>query len=135
MKKWLFIILRLTLGAIILGSSIYKIVTPADFAHSVFNYQILPGWIINPVAIILPWVQFLCGGALIINRGTKGGAILILLMIITFQIAVASALIRGLNVACGCFEAGGSPATWIIFGRDSLILALAALVVWFQNRR
>jgi len=128
-------IIQIALGLIFLGSSFYKILSPPSFAHAIYNYQLAPLWLINPAAIILPWVQFLCGFALLTRIGEKGASLLILLMMISFQIALGSALIRGLNVSCGCFEAGGSPATWLTFSRDTLILLLAAIQFTVIARR
>lgn len=123
------------LGGILLYSSLYKIHSPAAFAHQIYNFKLLPVWAINPVAITLPWLQFISGGALILGLGTQGASALILLMMLTFQSAVASALLRGLNISCGCFESGGNPATWLSFGRDFLILLLAAVVFLRERKR
>jgi hypothetical protein len=114
----------------------YKIASPGAFAHEIYNYKILPPWAINPVALTMPWIQLFSGLCLILNRGARAGGVLILGMMIAFQIALASALIRGLNISCGCFKSGGSPATWLTFGRDFLLLALAAVnafLLWKRN--
>lgn len=124
---WAWMALRIGLGAVFVAASAYKIASPADFAHQINNYRILPPWAINPAAIVIPWLQLICGLALIANRMTRGASVLIVLMMAAFQVAVASALIRGLNVSCGCFRAGGSAATWWTFGRDGLILLAAAI--------
>jgi uncharacterized membrane protein YphA (DoxX/SURF4 family) len=123
----MFLLLRLALGAIFVGASVYKIATPGAFAHEIHNYQILPDWAVNPSAIVLPWLQLFCGLSLIFNRLSRGGSLIIVAMMAAFQFAVASALIRGLNISCGCFHAGGATATWRTFARDSLIL-IAALI-------
>ena len=124
---WIFNSMRLVLGVVFLAASMYKIQSPGAFAHQIYNYQFLPGWAINPVAIVIPWMQFFCGGCLLLNRGAQGANLLIFLMLVAFQIAVASALIRGLNISCGCFKSGGTPATWLTFSRDSTLLLMAAL--------
>ena len=120
--------LRVVLGALFVGAALYKIGTPGAFAHQIYNYKILPGWAVNPLAIVLPWLQLVCGVGLVLNRFAAGASFWIAAMMIVFQAALASALMRGLNIACGCFETGGSPATWLTFGRDSLILVAALLV-------
>src|SRR5690348_14369192 len=94
------LLLRVGLGALFVAASYYKIMSPGAFAHEIYNYKILPFALINPLAIVLPWVQFFCGVALIVNRGVRGASFLTVLMLLTFQVAVASALIRGLNISC-----------------------------------
>jgi len=131
MKKFLgidglFLFLRIVLGCIFIYASFYKIESPGAFAHQIYNYKLLPPWAINPLAITLPWLQLFCGVALLFGWAKKAASFWILLMILVFQGAVASALIRGLNISCGCFKSGGAPATWTTFGRDSLLLLLAA---------
>jgi hypothetical protein len=110
-----------------IAASYYKLMSPGAFAHQIYNYKILPFWLINPLAIVLPWTQFFCGAALVCNRGVKGASLLLVLMLTVFQVAVASALLRGLNISCGCFKSGGGAATWWSFARDFVLLT-AALV-------
>ncbi len=118
-------VLRIGLGALFIGASYYKIMSPGAFAHQIYNYKVLPPWAINPLAITLPWIQLFCGIALVINRGVRGASLLILLMMAVFQIALASALLRGLNISCGCFKSGGEAATWKTFARDFSLFILA----------
>ncbi len=119
--------LRVGLAILFIAASYYKIMSPGAFAHQIYNYKILPFAMINPLAIVLPWLQLFCGLALLSNRGVKGASLLLVLMLFTFQIALASALLRGLNISCGCFKSGGNAATWWSFGRDFIFLILAVL--------
>jgi uncharacterized membrane protein YphA (DoxX/SURF4 family) len=130
-----WLILRIALGALFVYASYYKIMSPGAFAHEIYNYKILPPWAINPIAITLPWLQLFCGLALIAGRAVLGASFWIAAMLTVFQIAVASALIRGLNISCGCFESGGDKATWLTFSRDLLLLAAAGLQLWRATRK
>jgi len=123
------IALRIILGLLFIGASLYKIKSPASFAHEIYNYHILPPWAVNPMAIVLPWIQLFAGLALLTNRLKNGAVLLLFAMMIVFQVAVGSALLRGLNISCGCFKSGGNPATWLTFGRDFLIFAGCALLL------
>ena len=120
-------VLRVGLGLLFVAASYYKLMSPGAFAHQIYNYKILPLRMINPIAITLPWLQLSCGLALIFNRGTRGASLLLVLMLFVFQVAVASALLRGLNISCGCFRAGGGAATWWSFARDFCLLILSLL--------
>ena len=123
--------LRVILAGIFIVASLYKIVSPSSFAHQIYNYKLLPSWAINPVALSMPWLQLLCGLAILLNRFEGGAVVLISLMLLTFQAAIASALVRGLNISCGCFKSGGAPATWLTFGRDSMMLIAALFYSWW----
>ncbi|MCG3205868.1 MAG: hypothetical protein KCHDKBKB_02591 [Elusimicrobia bacterium] len=133
LKNKFFFVLRVALGLVFVGASLYKISSPGSFAHQIYNFKMLPVWAINPVAIVLPWLQLFCGLALVFNRWTRGASLLIVLMLLTFQVALASALMRGLNISCGCFKSGGDAATWWTFGRDSLLL-LAGVIQLIKSR-
>ena len=63
------------------------------------------------------------------------GALAAIGMLVTFMIAVGSAMVRGLNLSCSCFgilyrERVGWP-TQI---RDSVLLAMAVYVIWQSDR-
>ena len=126
-RDFFWIGVRLALAVLFIAASYYKIQAPGAFAHQIYNYKILPVWAINPAAIVLPWLQLFVGVALLFNGFVKGASLWALIMVVLFQAAVASALVRDLNIACGCFKSGGSPATWWTFARDSVFLLLAAL--------
>src|SRR5689334_20005614 len=93
---------RVVLALIFVGASFYKIQSPGAFAEQIYNYKLLSPWAINPLAIFLPWLQLLCGISLLFNRFKEGAIFWVALMIAVFQVAVASALMRGLNISCGC---------------------------------
>lgn len=126
-KERAWAVLRIGLGVMFIAASVYKIGTPGSFAHQIYNYKILPGWAVNPAAMALPWLQLFSGLALVLNRFVTGASMLIALMMLTFLGALGSALVRDLNIACGCFKSGGSPATWLTFARDAGLFSLAAL--------
>lgn len=139
MKKYLtlptfWFLLTLVLSVIFIGASFYKIKSPVEFAHQIYNYHLSPPWLINPVANILPWFQLFCGLGLLWKPLAKGASCGIVGMMLIFQLALASALFRGLNISCGCFNAGATPATILTFGRDFLFLVLAVLVAWKIGR-
>lgn len=56
-----FIGARIFLGLVFVVASVDKIIHPKAFAEIIYNYQILPGSLINLTAIILPWLELLLG--------------------------------------------------------------------------
>ena len=48
---------RVSVAAIFLGACLTKIQDPESFALAVQRYRLLPGELINLVAIMLPWVK------------------------------------------------------------------------------
>ena len=67
LSKQLSSLFRLFLGFLFIYASIDKILHPAQFAKIVYNFHILPGFLINLFAIVLPWIEFLTGAFLILG--------------------------------------------------------------------
>src|SRR4030095_15030078 len=95
---------RIVLGAIFVYASLDKMANPDAFQKIIENYKILPIQLTNPLAIFLPWVEFITGILLIIGKWEKASLLLYNILMIIFIIALAQALIRGLDIACGCFS-------------------------------
>jgi uncharacterized membrane protein YphA (DoxX/SURF4 family) len=55
------------------------------------------------IATILPWVELLCGFAVLFGVLLRGSSLLLSTMLALFTLAVISALLRGLDISCGCF--------------------------------
>jgi uncharacterized membrane protein YphA (DoxX/SURF4 family) len=101
---WLAIATRIALGSVFLLSSAGKIANPEAFAEIVANYQLLPPQLVWITAVVLPWLEAVCGLALIIGRCQRGAALLVCLMMVVFITIILYNSYRGLNVACGCFS-------------------------------
>ncbi len=105
---WLETILRFALGAVFIYASLDKIANPAGFALAIGHYRMLPYLLISLLAAVLPWLELVCGIALIIKRWVGGASLLIVLMNAVFIIAITTALMRGLDISCGCFSTAGA---------------------------
>jgi putative oxidoreductase len=101
---WLTIRVQLALGAIFIAAALPKIADPPSFAHMIYNYRMLPGALINISALIMPWVEMLCGIALIIGVWRKASLGIITLLLVFFIGAISFNLSRGNAIDCGCFN-------------------------------
>lgn len=134
-SAWLSLAFRLSLGAIFFYAGLVKSQDPAGFAHAIYNYRILPGWLINPVAIVLPWVEMVLGASLLLGMWVAGASLLASGFLGIFALALCLNLVRGLDIECGCFSTAGSGPgnTLWYFLRDILLLAMAVHVVLFDR--
>ena len=103
LSPYLTTIFRIMVGVVFLYASIDKITNTAYFASAISNYQILPDSIVNLVAIILPWLELICGFLLLIGMWYRSAALVISFLMIVFIIAITSVIIRGLDIDCGCY--------------------------------
>jgi len=104
-NDYLTIIVRLAVGITFIYASVYKIIDPQAFAKSIWYYHLIPGNLINLMAITLPWIELLCGLCLIIGVSYKGAVVLVNLLTVMFIVALLTAVFRGINIDCGCFKA------------------------------
>ena len=100
-------ILIVFVAVIFIYAGAVKIINPAAFAESVDNYRMLPYFLVSIIAIILPWLELICGILLLTQRWRTASALILLGLNIIFVIAITSALIRGLDIGCGCFSVEG----------------------------
>ena len=97
------LLVRIFLGGLFVTASLDKITDPQAFANSILQYKVVGSTLAMCTATILPSLELLCGLSLIIGLYPRGCALLITIMLVGFTILVASALLRGLDISCGCF--------------------------------
>jgi spermidine/putrescine-binding protein len=106
-----------------------KVLHPDQFADIVLNYRILTGPLVNWVALTLPWLELIAGVLLILGAFTRAAAILATAMFATFTVALASAQIRHLDIACGCFDVAASSGSTSQSLVEAVVLLLASLAL------
>ena len=133
---FLALFVRWYLGLVFLTACWHKLLHPASFALDVATYGILPLALVNPTAIVLPWVELVAGIMLCIGYRARAGALLVVAMMLVFIAALVLALVRGQDISCGCFASQGleeDPISgWTVL-RDLAWLA-AALYVFIFDR-
>ncbi len=95
-------ILRLYLSLVFIFSGLEKINDLQSFAQSIENYKILPLYLVNIAAIIIPWIEVVAGSLLLFGIWIKENSIIILTLLFIFTVALIIALAKGLNINCGC---------------------------------
>jgi uncharacterized membrane protein YphA (DoxX/SURF4 family) len=123
---------RIVLGGVFIWASWDKVLDPRAFAQAIANYQIVPAALGNPAALILPWVELVCGICLILNRWTRGSALITALLLVVFMGALGYNIHRGMDINCGCFTLDeAAPGNMRLdMARDAVFLAIAVVVLW-----
>lgn len=125
------------LGAVFIYASYDKILQPGEFARIIYRYQlvgpndVIPALLPNMIAVTLPWIELLTGLLLVFGVWRREAALTAGGLLVVFIIAVASTLVRGVDVQnCGCFSLGpeGRQAGGGLILGDLLLLAMAAAV-------
>lgn len=96
-------VLDFAIGGIFIYAGVVKALGPNQFAGDIHNYQLLPWTVSVRLAFYLPWLEILCGIAVIVRRLYAGALAILLALIVIFIGANVIAKMRGLDVKCGCF--------------------------------
>ena len=96
-------VIAIILSALFIYAGALKALDPVRFAGDIENYHILPWRIGAPLAFYLPWLEIICGIALILQRFHSGAKALLTGLMLVFVIATISAKARGIDISCGCF--------------------------------
>jgi uncharacterized membrane protein YphA (DoxX/SURF4 family) len=122
----------LGVGAVFVWASLDKIAHADQFADVVNDYDMLPVVLINAFALVMPWPEVTAGAVLIVGVWRRAAGLVATALTVAFMIAIAQAEVRGLDIACGCFDVSGMSATeagWDLFFRD-IALLLGCMLVW-----
>lgn len=139
---WLTVRLQIALGVIFIVAALPKIVDPPSFAHMIYNYRILPGTLINLSALVMPWVELICGVALVLGIWKRSSSAIIGAMLVVFIVAIGINLARANPIDCGCFEVNARPKgpeelffdMKVVVARDVAMLVMIAQM-WAGWRR
>jgi uncharacterized membrane protein YphA (DoxX/SURF4 family) len=131
-SPYLTMLFRLILGFVFIYASLDKIADPEAFAAAVQNYQLAPVFLINLIAIFLPWLEFYCGVLLLLGWWHQPAAFWVGIMTIVFLIGLVSAYARGLDIDCGCFGSGNTVDLSRII-EDLFLLAFALHILIYPT--
>lgn len=125
----LVLVLRVALGAIFVVAGASKIGHAAEFAAQIAGFRLLPQAAVVPLALVLPFLELLLGGYLIVGLFTRAAAWVAVALFALFDGAIASAVVRGMTVSCGCFGPNDKTVTtWTEVARDAVFVLLAVVV-------
>lgn len=136
-NSYISLLLRIYIGVVFIYASLHKIAHPDMFAIDIATYDILPLYLVNLMAIILPYIELTSGILIIIGPFQKEGALLISGMMCMFLIALIIAIYKGINASCGCFASQSveeDPISYKTVIRDLSWLLIALYVLLFDKR-
>ena len=134
---WLIPGARILLGAVFIFAALPKLADPPAFAKAIWNYQLVPEALLSPLALTLPWLELLCGLALVLGVWTRPAAAWVAILLTGFMLSLGLNLARNHPVDCGCFGSPSQPRSEaerlsdmkVDIARDAGLLALALLLL------
>jgi putative oxidoreductase len=142
-SDWLTIRVQIALGAIFAAAALPKIIDPPSFAHMIYNYRIVPGALVNLMALAMPWLELLAGVALLLGIWRGTARTIIAAMLVVFIVAIGVNLIRGNAIDCGCFDLSAAGKSYeeriadmrFVVLRDLGMLLMVAQLWWSSRER
>lgn len=140
------VLARLVLGPTFLIMGQAKIADPVAFLKLVREYDLVPTsmpWLLNVLAVGLPWLEVACGALLLLGVALRGTALTVLGMLVTFTAAI---VLRALSIQaadgvafcsiafdCGC----GSGEVFVCskIPQNLGLMVLAAVALASRSRR
>jgi uncharacterized membrane protein YphA (DoxX/SURF4 family) len=107
-SPWLTVRVQIALGIFFVAAALPKLLDPPSFAHMIYNYRLVPGAIVNLMALVMPWLELLLGLALVLGIWTRASAALVGALLLVFVTAISLNLARGNAIECGCFDVSAS---------------------------
>ena len=112
MSRWLLhprltLLVRLILGVTFVLAALPKIGDPPSLAKAIWAYQLVPALALNPMALVLPWLELLCGLALLAGVWVRAAALWVGALLLAFSLALAVNLAQHRPIDCGCFGTAG----------------------------
>jgi putative oxidoreductase len=136
-NQYLVFLTRIFLGLMFVVVSLEKIVEPAAFAQSIANYKVLSFSTSLVLATIVPWIELVCGLCILFGLFLRGSSLLLSTMVSVFTLAVLSALLRNLDIACGCFTQDPTVGKigWMKIIQNLSLLALSLFLYFATSDR
>ncbi len=132
--RYLVLAVSIAMAAIFVYAGIDKIRDPQSFADSIAAFAILPAVFINLLALGLPSFEIASGLMLLGPWTRRVGALALAVLSVVFFTVLASALLRGLTLDCGCFGAGAPSRSrmWLELVLDAALFS-GALFVYLRS--
>jgi len=140
------LVMRLLLGGMFIWMGYQKIGHPIEFLKQVHLYHMLPqepAVFLNGTAIVLPWLEVVCGVALVAGIFVRGAVALIAIMLVVFTPAIflrAMAVHTADGTAffdikfdCGC--GAGEVLVWQKLLENTGLWLAALLLLFSRSRR
>lgn len=115
----------LGVGLVFTQTASAKLRSTQLFAGVLANYRLLPGFLIAPAALLLPFAEWMVGFGLMLDHASLFAPVAMALLLL-FAVAMGINIARGRReIDCGCGRSDlRQPLSWLLVVRNVLLAAL-----------
>jgi len=122
-------ILRGVPGAMLIVAGVTKVGHFNDLAAAIAGFRLLPATVIAPLALGLPFLEIAVGLYIFCGLFARVAALIGALQYTLYGVFIASAVLRGIPAACGCFgPSDRAIADWPHAAVDWALAALCGII-------
>jgi len=126
---------QVAIGVVFLAAALAKIGDLATFAAQIHNFRLVPVWSENLVAMTLPWVELIAGLSLVLAIRPRDGGWVVTVLMAVFLIAVGQAVVRDLDIECGCFGTADASQVGLAKLLENTGLLIVSMVATLRPER
>lgn len=134
---WVGLVLQIQIGGVLLAAAWTKVaIAPRQRVEWLATLRVLPAWLLWPVAVALPIVETGVGVAVLTGAFGSASPISAATLLALFTVVIAGAVVRGLEVTCGCFGAlsSGEMISGRQIMRNLVLIAVSVLLIFNPDR-
>lgn len=125
--------LRLYIAGLFIYAGMTKINYTAEFAETIASYRMVPYWGVNALAVILPWIELICGVLLICGIRVRSTIVITGALLLVFTVGIVINLIWKAPIDCGCFHTLGETISWKTLVRDLIWVSMTVHVFCYDR--
>jgi len=130
----LYLLIRVIIGSVFIYAGFIKLIDPKAFAKAISQFDVVPEFLLAPLAIGLPALEFFAGLGLIFN--IRGSLQVIFNLLIVFILVLGYGIFNDLDIDCGCFgpeEINARESLKQVLFRD-LLMVMAVCYIYIYKR-
>lgn len=134
MKRHLHWVFLVPVSVFFAVAAMGKIPDPATFARDIVNYRLVPFDVAYLSALWMPWLELFAAIGLLIRASRRDSALILLGLLMVFQVALASAWLRGLDINCGCLGSTAETGVELAFLRNLALIGCLVVAHFLHHR-
>lgn len=132
-NKYFLLVIRFIIGSFFIYFATDKISDPESFALSIENYRFFPVFVINIIALTLPWIEVITGILLLLGVKVRENSFIINTLLVCFNLIIIIALLRGLDIDCGCFGSAHTQKIGLMKLTENFLLLFSGILLQIHN--